>query len=86
MLENGIQGGTVHRLKTVNSTPLNDGHMHLIRLHEDCCIPSWLVHAQMELDGKRAFVRMVDDTVHSGSRSESTVTGLVVSPVDQVVG
>lgn len=72
----------MRRLKTVNSIPLEDGHTHLIRLREDCCIPSWLVHAQIELDGKPVFVRMVDPTVQSNSRSESTMIGLVVSPVD----
>ncbi|MGB5706995.1 MAG: hypothetical protein WBM41_09185 [Arenicellales bacterium] len=71
----------MHRLKTVNSIPLDDDYMHLVRLPEDCCIPSWLVHAQIELDGKRVFVRMIDTTIRSNSRSENTIIGLVVSPV-----
>jgi hypothetical protein len=71
----------MHRLETENSIPYNDGYMHMVRLPQDCSIPSWLVHAQIELDGKRVFVRMVDPCVQTHSHSESTIIGLVVSPV-----
>ena len=45
----------MHRLQTVGSTPCEDGKMHLVSLPTSCSIPSWLVHAQIELDGKRVF-------------------------------
>ena len=69
------------RLQTLNSVPFEDGQMHMVKLAPHLSFPSWLVHAQIELDGKRVFVRMVDATAITGKPGESAVVGLVVSPV-----
>ena len=78
---NQPEGGNMHRLQTENSIPYDDGYMHMVRLPQSCSVPSWLVHAQIELDGKRVFVRMVDTCVQARPHSDSAVIGLVVSPV-----
>lgn len=73
----------MHRLNTVSAVARNpdrgSGQMHMVRLPEDVSMPSWLVHAQIELDGKRVFVRFVDTTI-AGTTGNGMV-GLVVSPV-----
>ena len=71
----------MHRFKTEDSVPYDGGHMHLVRMPDNCSIPSWLIHAQIELDGKRVFVRMIDTCVQSGEHSHNEIVGLVVSPV-----
>lgn len=71
----------MHRLHTERSVPRNRGEMHLVRLPSDVSIPSWLVHAQIELDGKRVFVRMVDTTAISEESGKTGMVGLVVAPV-----
>ena len=71
----------MHRLKTEDSVPYDGGHMYLVRLPDKCSIPSWLIHAQIELDGKRVFVRMIDTSVRSGEHASNEIVGLVVSPV-----
>jgi len=53
--------------------------MHMVRIPDDASFPGWLVHAQIELDGKRVFVRMVDTTT-AGTDGDGMI-GLVVSPV-----
>jgi hypothetical protein len=68
-------------LQSQNLIPFEDGMMHMVKLPSGSSIPTWLVHAQIELDGKRVFVRMVDTATVSGRSSDSGMVGLVVSPV-----
>lgn len=68
----------MHRLETVKAVPFEGGKMHLVRLPRELSAPAWLVQAQVELDGKRVFVRMVED--NRKDQGGATV-GLVVSPV-----
>ncbi len=67
----------MHRLTSYSSMSGKFGQVHMVKLPANCSIPSWLVHAQIELDGKRVFVRMLDN----GSTSGEGAVGLVVSPV-----
>lgn len=69
----------MQRFTTFDSKQGRYGEVHMVRLPENCSVPSWLVHAQVELDGKRVFVRMIDDgACHGAGRG---AVGLVVSPV-----
>jgi len=67
----------MHRLTSYNSMSGKFGQVHMVKLPDNCSIPSWLVHAQIELDGKRVFVRMLD----TGAANGEGAIGLVVSPV-----
>jgi len=71
----------MQKLQSTNSVPFEDGTMHMVQLPTKCSIPTWLVHAQIELDGKRVFVRMIDTSAISGRPGDSGMVGLVVSPV-----
>lgn len=64
-------------LKTLNLVPCADGSMHLVKLPKGSGNPDWMVNTQIELDGKRVFVRMIDTSVDSDSR----MIGLVVTSV-----
>ena len=68
-------------LKTLNSVPCAHGRMHLVELPEGCGDPDWLVNTQIELDGKRVFVRMIDTAVGSSSQSDKKLIGMVVTSV-----
>ena len=68
----------MHRLQTLRSEPFEGGLIHLVRVPSEVGAPAWLVQAQVELDGKRVFVRMVEDR---RTNHEAGTVGLVVSPV-----
>ncbi|MGB5705998.1 MAG: hypothetical protein WBM41_04150 [Arenicellales bacterium] len=67
----------MNNLKTLNLVPYADGRMHMVKLPKGCGNPDWLVNTQIELDGKRVFVRLIDTAVDSDSR----MIGLVVTSV-----
>ena len=68
----------MHRLQTLRSEPYEGGQMHFVRVPRELGAPAWLVQAQVELDGKRVFVRMVEERRPG---CEAGTIGLVVSPV-----
>lgn len=55
--------------------------MHLVELPKGCGDPDWLVNTQIELDGKRVFVRMIDTSIGSNAESDKKLIGIVVSSV-----
>ncbi|MEJ2176644.1 MAG: hypothetical protein P8Y12_01525 [Gammaproteobacteria bacterium] len=71
----------MNNLKTLNSVPCADGRMHLVELPEGFGNPDWLVNTQIELDGKRVFVRMIDTAIESNVESDRKLIGMVVSSV-----
>ncbi len=71
----------MHRLQTLKSVPFEGGQMHFVRLPGDLSAPAWLMAAQVELDGKRVFVRMIEDARRTATGTEGRTVGLVVSPV-----
>lgn len=71
----------MHRLQTLHSIAEADGTMHVVQLPENLTKAGWLVHSQIELDGKRVFVRMVDTGVFPEQKSNNRIIGLFVSPV-----
>ncbi len=66
----------MQRLTSFDRMPGKHGQVHMVKLPANCSVPSWLVHAQIELDGKRVFVRMLETGAMGGG-----AVGLVVSPV-----
>lgn len=71
----------MNNLKTLNSVPCADGRMHLVELPKGCGNPDWLVNTQIELDGKRVFVRMIDTAVGLNAQSDKKLIGIVVTSV-----
>jgi len=71
----------VQRLQTLHSITDAEGTMHVVQLPENLTSAGWLVHSQIELDGKRVFVRMVDTAVSPEQQSSNRIIGLFVSPV-----
>ena len=57
------------------------GETHLVSMKGLRCLPSWLVHTQIELDGNRVFVRRVDTTLGGNQDNSADLFGIVVSPV-----
>jgi len=81
ILKSTYRGEAVDNLKTLNSVPCADGRMHLVELPKGCGDPDWLVNTQIELDGKRVFVRMIDTSIGSNAESDKKLIGIVVSSV-----
>ena len=58
-----------------------NGQTHMVSMKGLSSLPGWLVHTQIELDGKRVFVRRVDTAAGSHLNDSDEVFGIVVSPV-----
>lgn len=71
----------MHRLQTIRSIPYEDGIMHMVKLPLGLGAITWLAQAQIELDGKRVFVRMAEAVSSAISGQDANMVGLVVSPV-----
>ncbi|MGI9319437.1 MAG: hypothetical protein ACR2QW_19065 [bacterium] len=68
-------------LTTLNSVPCADGRMHLVELPKGCGNPDGLVNTQIELDGKRVFVRMIDTAIGPAPHADRQLIGMVVTSV-----
>jgi len=66
----------MEKLQTNKLVSSEKGQTHMVSMKGLSSLPGWLVHTQIELDGKRVFVRRVD-----AAEDSNDVFGIVVSPV-----
>ncbi len=70
----------MHRMNSSKFGLDSNDEIQLVECSGICNIPSWLIHTQMELNGKRVFVRRIE-IVQRDSETDTWLVGLVVSPV-----
>ncbi len=58
-----------------------DGLMHLVELPGEFGDIESMLNTQIELDGKRVFVRMIDINIGPASEQDKTLVGLIVSSI-----
>lgn len=58
-----------------------DGLMHLVEIPGDFDDLESLLNTQVELDGKRVFVRMIDTNIGTASRADRILVGMIVTSV-----
>ncbi len=66
----------MEKLRTDKLVANKHGQTHMVSMKGLRSLPGWLVHTQIELDGKRVFVRRVD-----AAEDSNEIFGIVVSPV-----
>ena len=68
-------------LVSLDSVSSADGMMHVVELPGNCGSMEWLLNTQVELDGKRVFVRAINTNLGPAPHADKTLVGMVVSSI-----
>lgn len=71
----------MNSLISLVSVPRADGLMHLVELPGSFDDIESMVNAQVELNGKRVYVRMIDTDLGPASRADKLLVGMIVTSV-----